>query len=80
MRCFFKEGDREIEIIPGTDSGVRLAGDQIFIDRVSRSKTYRRGERVTFTAADFNEIAFACHMFAGELASKLPVLRAPGEE
>jgi hypothetical protein len=35
---------------------------------------YALGQKITFTSAEFSEIAFACHMFAGDLAAKLPVL------
>jgi hypothetical protein len=34
------------------------------------------GEKVTFNSAAFSEIAFACNMFASDLAAKLPTLPA----
>jgi hypothetical protein len=34
------------------------------------------GEKITFNSAEFSEIAFACNMFASDLAVKLPTLPA----
>jgi hypothetical protein len=46
----------------------------ILARRTTNSLVYRQGERVSFSAAEFSEIAFACNFFADDLASKLPVL------
>jgi hypothetical protein len=40
-----------------------------------RTRTFNLGERVIFTAAEFNEIAFACHILGQQLSAGLP--RAP---
>lgn len=45
---------------------------EILIKRASRTKQFVLGDRITFTAAEFNEMAFACHLFAVDLAAKLP--------
>jgi hypothetical protein len=76
LRCFYKRGDEEIDLRPG----VRIEGQEqevpVLIRRVSYTKSYRAGERVTLSADEFFEIAFACHMFADDLGRKLP-RRAP---
>ncbi|WP_363350193.1 hypothetical protein [Methylocystis echinoides] len=71
LRCFYKRGEEEIDLRPG----VRIEGQgqvPIFGQRVSYRKSYRAGERVTFSADEFFEIAFACHLFADDLGRKLP--------
>jgi hypothetical protein len=60
---------KEIEIGPGY---VSEASTQIGIKRVNRERTYRLGEKIEIDAAQFQEIAFACHLFAEDIASKLP--------
>ena len=46
---------------------------EILMKREHRVRWYALGEKITFNSA---EIAFACNMFASDLASKLPTLPA----
>lgn len=48
------------------------AGALLYMKRATRKRTFILNERITFTATQFNEIAFSCHLFASDLASKLP--------
>jgi hypothetical protein len=45
----------------------------VHIRRVTRLREYVVRDAVQITGQDFFEIALACHMFAGDVASKLPV-------
>jgi hypothetical protein len=45
---------------------------EILMKRETKTRLYALGQKITFTSAEFSEIAFACHMFAGDLAAKLP--------
>jgi hypothetical protein len=42
---------------------------EILIKRETRIRSYALGQKVRFDATEFHEIAFACHLFAGDLAS-----------
>jgi hypothetical protein len=44
----------------------------VYLKLVTRSRAYDLGEPVVISADDFAEIAMACHLFASEIASKLP--------
>lgn len=82
LRMFYRRGDEEIEIAPGEaidthspdnpfgkDEGVPIS-----MNRVTRSREYALGEPVVIGASDFYEIAMACHLFASDVAAKLPTL------
>lgn len=75
LKAFYLRAGEEVEV------EVRAVIDryehpemvEILIKRETRTRSYAQGEKVRFNASEFHEIAFACHMFAGDLASKLPV-------
>lgn len=78
MKVFYMRGSEEVEIqkherVDACDGepAVQLLGRL-----VPRSRTYRLGERITFTASEFSEIAMACSYFGNELANKLPAHRS----
>lgn len=48
------------------------AGEQISMKIGLRTREFALGSALSLTAADFDEIAFACHRFAGQLATTLP--------
>jgi hypothetical protein len=79
-RVYQRAGD-EIELAPGEviDSHDQQTEVPFLARRVTRSRSYQIDERITFTAADFSEIAMACHFFAGDLGSKLPTVPTPAE-
>lgn len=82
LKMFYLRGEDEIEIVPGEaidthEPETPFADDegvQIYLKRVTRTRTYARGQPVQITAAEFYEIAMACHMFAADVATKLPIL------
>lgn len=67
-------GTEEVELEPGAivDPGDGSKEVQVCSQRVTRTRAYRLGERITFTADEFQEIAFACTLFLGDLVAKLP--------
>lgn len=79
LKLYYMRAGEEIEIAPGDviDTQDQPIEVPILLRRVTRSKTYESGERVTFTANDFYEIAMACYLFASDLGSKLPVISPP---
>ncbi|WP_053240021.1 hypothetical protein [Pleomorphomonas koreensis] len=84
LRMFYRRGDAEIELLPGEVIDTRESdtpfgkGEDvpIYIHRVTRSRTYALDEPVVILASDFFEIAMACHLFASDVAAKLPILPA----
>ncbi|WP_283535333.1 hypothetical protein [Methylorubrum extorquens] len=74
LKMYYMRGDQEIEIAPGEviDTGNEMLEAPILVRQAERLRTYDLGERIILTAADFNEIAMACHMLADDLLQKLP--------
>lgn len=69
VKMFVNENNEEIEL--QRDVVVR-GGAQILMRMDVRVRSFSVGERLTITAADFDEIAFACWHFGGQLAERLP--------
>jgi hypothetical protein len=76
FKIFYYRKGEEIEVRPDerVDAEDGEPEVQIMMRCVAASKTYRLGERITFNANQFSEIAVACNMFATDLAAKLPTL------
>lgn len=75
LKLFYNNpAGEEVELAAGTiiDTHEHTGMAEMLIRRDTRVKTYALGEKVCFTAAEFNEFAFACHLFAADVASKLP--------
>lgn len=74
IKLFYERLGTEVELEPGctVDSGDGGAAVQIYSQRVTRTRDYRVGERIAFTADEFQEISFACALFIGDLVAKLP--------
>jgi hypothetical protein len=79
LKTFYLRGEREVEFAPGEIIDTHALGTPfgkeevtIYIRRVTRSRVYALGEPVVIEALDFYEIAMACHLFASDVASKLP--------
>ena len=70
----------EIELAAGViiDTHEHTGLAEILMKRENRARSYALGEKITFNSAEFSEIAFACNMFAGDLAVKLPTLPPAG--
>jgi hypothetical protein len=66
----------EVELAAGViiDTHEHTGMAEILMKREIRIRSYALGEKVTFNSAEFSEIAFACNMFASDLAAKLPTL------
>jgi hypothetical protein len=76
FKIFYYRKGEEIEVRPDerVDAEDGEPEVQIMMRCVTASKTYRLGERITFNANQFSEIAVACNMFATDLVGKLPTL------
>ena len=82
LKVFYLRGGEEVEIAVGEVIDTHEVdkpedpneGVPIFLRRVTRSREYDLGEPIIITPPEFYEIAMACHMFANDLASKLPLL------
>lgn len=74
---YLRDGD-EIEILSGEISDTHEVNKDsniartIWLKRVVQEREYSRGEPVNIEGRDFFEVAFACQMFASDLAQKLP--------
>lgn len=87
LKTYYMRGDEEVELAPGEvidthSSDNPFGGEEqvpIYMRRVNRSREYALDEPVVITARDFFEISMACHLFADDVASKLPVAPAPEE-
>lgn len=87
LKSFYVRGEDEIELVAGqaidTHAPDNPFGEEevpIYIRRVTRTRDYALDEPVVIAASDFFEIAFACHLFAGDVASKLPTSPANDAE
>lgn len=66
---FVVENGVEVEV----QQGHRVSrGTVIGMKRVNRTREYVEGQRIVFTAEEFQEIAFSCVYFANDIATKLP--------
>lgn len=82
LRMFYHRGEAEIELMPGEvidthepDNPFGKGEDvPIYMNRVTRTRTYALDEPVVISASDFYEIAMACYLFASDVAAKLPIL------
>lgn len=80
LMTFYMQGEEEVELVVGevidTHSPDNPFGNgkevPLYLKRVTRSREYALDEPVVITALDFFEVAMACHLFAGDVASKLP--------
>ena len=79
LKAFYVRGEEEVELMPGevidTQAPDNPFGKEevpIYLRRVTRSREYALDEPVVIRASDFFEIAMACHMFASDVATKLP--------
>jgi len=76
LKMFHYRGGQEVELVAGQILDTHDAdkdgerGVQIFSRLDLRHREFRLGERLSLDLADFNQIAFACHFFAVELANK----------
>lgn len=72
MLLFVERDGQRIEILRGHIS----KGEMLKLKMQLRKREYEIGQRLEISAGDFEEIAFACWHFAGELVRNLP--KQPG--
>jgi hypothetical protein len=79
LQAFYMRGDEEVEMMPGEvidthapDNPFGKGEVSIYLRRVTRDREYALDEPVVIGASDFFEIAMACHLFASDVATKLP--------
>lgn len=71
LGLFAKGIEGDIEIGPGF---VAEKDEGLFIKQTISSRSYRVGERLTLTPAEFVQIAQGCWLFLNDLESKLPMI------
>lgn len=84
LRAFYHHGEVEVEIVPGEAIDTHDTGNPfgkgkevpIYMNRVTRTRTYALNEPVVISASDFYEVAMACHLFASDVVAKLPTIPA----
>jgi len=74
MKMFYLRNNEEVELEPG--HRVNPGDDRAHVDVLwkieIRERSFKLGERLFFTLAEFNEISFACHFLGKQLSSRLP--------
>lgn len=76
LKWFLQQSDREVPLVPN----MRVEKDSLIgVRRESYERTFQLGERVSFVAAEFQEIAMACYFFANDVKEKLPREGPPPE-
>jgi len=78
LKVFYMRGTDEVEIQPChvVDSGDNRSDVALMMKLDVRHRSVPLGTPLTFTLAEFNEIAFACHFLGEQLSSRLPKLAA----
>jgi hypothetical protein len=71
MKIFFMEDGTETELATGQ---VFEKDTEILVKRVTDQRTYKLGDKISFSIDEFKAIGFACLLFAQDLGSKLPKL------
>ena len=83
LKWYFLRGEEEVELAPGIVIDTHQIGPpfgtgetvEVYMRRVMRQRDYQLGEPLVISAADFYEIAMACHLFAADLTAKLPTIQ-----
>jgi hypothetical protein len=74
VKLFYTRQGSEVELVAGekVEPGDDRAEVQILMRLDVRKRSVPLGQRISFTLAEFNEIAFACHFLGTQLATRLP--------
>lgn len=74
IKAYYLRNGAEIELVPGhrVDPGDNRTEVQTFAKIELKKRSFALGERLSFSAVEFNEIAFACHFLGQQLSSRLP--------
>ncbi|WP_442579606.1 hypothetical protein ACSBOB_29650 [Mesorhizobium sp. ASY16-5R] len=85
IRVFYKRGGEEVELALGeildtheVDDETAATGTSLYLGRATRLRQYALGEKLLVSPPDFYEISMACHLFAVDVASKLPTAPPAG--
>jgi hypothetical protein len=72
-KTFYLKDGKEVELQNGhvVDDGSGSSEVQIYFKLDIRERRFRAGQRISLSAADFNEIAFACNLFGTTLQSRI---------
>jgi hypothetical protein len=74
MKAFYLRNGEEVELEPGhrVDPGDNREMVDIQMRLEEKERSFEVGKRITFTSAEFSEIAFACYFLGQQLSSRLP--------
>jgi hypothetical protein len=74
IKIFYLCGGVEIELAKGdvVEPGDGKDHADILMKIETRKRTFKLGQRLTFTIGEFNQIAFACHWLGAQIVGKLP--------
>jgi hypothetical protein len=77
VKIFYLRNGAEVEIESGhtVEPGDDRAQVDVFMRLEIRERSIPLGQRLSFTLAEFNEIAFACHFLGQQLSTRLPQLK-----
>jgi hypothetical protein len=72
-KTFYLKNGKEVELQSGhvVDDGSGSSEVQIYFKLDIRERRFGAGQRISLSAADFNEIAFACNVFGTTLYSRM---------
>ena len=73
LRLWIERDGQELELFQNMHVN---AGEAIMLQRAIRERRYNPGDRITFTAEEFYEIAQATFLFSQDIASKLPKVQS----
>jgi hypothetical protein len=76
MKAFYERRGEEVELEAGAlvDAEDGQPDVMLMMRLDLRRRRFDLGSRISFTASDFDEIAFACYYFGSQLATRLPKL------
>lgn len=79
VKNFYLRKEQEIELVAGhiVDAQDGAEEVQIFTRIELRQRRFSKGQRLSLSSTDFNEIAFACNYFVTDLAAKVAQAGTP---
>jgi hypothetical protein len=74
VKIFYERAGQEIELREGevVDPGEGKSEAEILMKLEARERSIQLGQRITFSAIEFNEVLFACHFLGAQLATRMP--------
>jgi hypothetical protein len=75
LMIFYTKAGKEIEVRAGKIiEGENGQGAHVSLRMTTDSREFKVGERIVFSADEFEEIGMGCCAFANDLSKKLPIL------